>query len=108
MRRMLSGAAESNEPRTTACVLPPLARIIAASSRSNVTSARRGAAMSVFICWSGDRSHVLARALKALLVGSLPSLSKDDVFISDSIEKGANWFNSIETRVDKARRASSA
>jgi hypothetical protein len=59
--------------------------------------------MSVFICWSEDRSHELARAVRVLLVGSLRQLRKKDVFISDSIEKGANWFNSIESELEKAR-----
>src|SRR5262245_23715164 len=58
--------------------------------------------MSVFICWSGDRSHALAQALKPLLVHSL-DLRPDEVFISDNIEKGATWFSSIEKVLDKAQ-----
>ncbi len=58
--------------------------------------------MSVFLCWSGDLSHRFAQALKTLLLGSLPSLKTGDVFISDAIEKGANWFNSLERELERA------
>jgi hypothetical protein len=57
--------------------------------------------MSVFICWSGGRSHAIANALKTLLLQTL-RLKKNDVFISDSIEKGANWFNAIERELERA------
>ena len=59
--------------------------------------------MSIFICWSGDRSHELAKAVKDLVVGTL-SLEKNDVFVSDSIEKGVAWFDSVvkELQASKA------
>jgi hypothetical protein len=59
--------------------------------------------MSIFICWSGDRSHQIAKALKGLLESSMSSFRKEDVFISDDIEKGVSWFQSIETRLETAK-----
>ena len=49
--------------------------------------------MSIFICWSGDRSHQIAKALKGLLESSMSMfVGKEDVFVSDDIEKGVAWF----------------
>ena len=59
--------------------------------------------MSVFICWSGDRSHKLADEIKKLLKGVFPKLSDDDIFVSDKIEKGVNWFESVVTALGKSR-----
>jgi hypothetical protein len=59
--------------------------------------------MSIFICWSGDRSHDLARALKVLLTATLKTQPDSDVFISDDIEKGASWFDSIDTQLQTSR-----
>ena len=58
--------------------------------------------MSVFICWSGDRSHALAKRLETLLHDTLRSLGPDDVFVSDDIDKGATWFESLEDRLEEA------
>jgi hypothetical protein len=49
--------------------------------------------MSIFICWSGTRTRLLARAVCDLLE-SQDSL-KGRVFFSDKIEKGVTWFESI-------------
>ena len=52
--------------------------------------------MSVFICWSSEQSKKLAEAVKALLESAVPSLKRGKaVFISGSIDKGVNWFDSI-------------
>jgi hypothetical protein len=53
--------------------------------------------MSVFICWSGERSFAVAKAVQELLeANGVP------VFLSDEIEKGTAWFASI---LDRLRRA---
>src|SRR5262245_19161829 len=66
--------------------------------------------MAVFICWSGDRSKAIARALRTLLECVLPSLvdrsgelPASRVFLSDDIEKGVEWFQSVRARLDTAR-----
>ena len=63
--------------------------------------------MSVFICWSGGRSHEVAHAVRALLQSALPRLvggeEKIQVSISDEIEKGVAWFESIIERLRSAR-----
>ena len=52
--------------------------------------------MSVFLCWSGQQSRALAEAVKELLETTVPSLKIEKAeFISDDIEKGVNWFDSI-------------
>jgi len=67
----------------------------------------RGAAMSVFICWSGDRSKAIAEALKPLLEGVFPSLAGDTtpspIFLSKNIEKGAEWFQAIRAGLDSSQ-----
>ena len=59
--------------------------------------------MSVFICWSGDRSYELANAVAMLLSHSIKGLKESDVFVSDKIEKGLNWFDTILDRLEGAR-----
>jgi hypothetical protein len=62
--------------------------------------------MSVFICWSGDRSHEVARAVRTLLQSALPRLvgaKEIHVSISDEIEKGVAWFDSIIKRLQSAK-----
>jgi hypothetical protein len=64
--------------------------------------------MSVFICWSGDRSKAIAEALKPLLEGVFPSLAQDarqasPVFLSKDIDKGAEWFQAIRAGLDAAQ-----
>ena len=51
--------------------------------------------MSLFICWSGDRSYKLAVAVRTLLTRTVKGIEKKGIFVSDRIEKGANWFDSI-------------
>ena len=59
--------------------------------------------MSVFICWSGPRSELIADAVKTLLHGAVAALKKyDDVFISGSIAKGVTWFDSIVEELNRA------
>src|ERR1700757_1583653 len=57
--------------------------------------------MSVFICWSGDRSHALAIAVRRLLLRTL-GLKGNRVFVSDRIEKGVTWFDSIVKQLEKS------
>ncbi len=57
--------------------------------------------MSVFICWSGTRSHEIARAVETLLINM--AVPKDQVFVSDQIEKGAAWFDSILDKLQGAQ-----
>jgi hypothetical protein len=62
--------------------------------------------MSVFICWSGDRSHKVAFAVQTLLQSALPRLvggKEIQVSLSDDIEKGVAWFDSIIQRLQSAR-----
>lgn len=60
-------------------------------------------ATRIFICWSGDQSHNIARAIQRLLATVYPSLTTDDaVFVSDNLEKGVTWFGSILTALNKA------
>jgi hypothetical protein len=57
--------------------------------------------MSIFLCWSGDRSHDLAHAAETLVRKTL-NLKEGDVFVSDHIEKGVAWFDSIVTNLQNA------
>jgi hypothetical protein len=57
----------------------------------------------VFICWSGKRSKNLADAVKTLLCSTKPGLKEEDVFVSDELEKGTTWFESI---IKKLRQSS--
>jgi hypothetical protein len=64
--------------------------------------------MSVFVCWSGDRSKAIAEALKSLLEDVFPSLAPrphepDPVFLSKDIEKGAEWFQAIRAGLDASQ-----
>jgi hypothetical protein len=52
--------------------------------------------MSVFISWASEQSKTLAMAVRDLLETAIPSLKQEGaVFVSDAIEKGVNWFDSI-------------
>jgi hypothetical protein len=55
--------------------------------------------MSVFICWSGARSHAIAKALEKLLQANGVS----EASLSDDIEKGTVWFASILKKLGKAQ-----
>jgi hypothetical protein len=62
----------------------------------------------VFICWSGGRSKAIAEGLKELLQRVLPELERrdgeaDPVFLSEDIEKGAEWFQSIREELDRSK-----
>ena len=60
--------------------------------------------MSVFVCWSGTRSKIIAGAVQELLLSQKEfELTKDNVFISGGIEKGATWFQSIVEALRKSR-----
>jgi hypothetical protein len=57
--------------------------------------------VSIFICWSGQRSKCLAKAVQELLRDCL-ALKPEQVFVSDELEKGITWFDSIIKRVRKS------
>jgi len=63
--------------------------------------------MSVFICWSGGRSKAIADALKPLLESVLPELTgrtpaAAHVFLSEDIEKGAEWFQAVREKLNSS------
>jgi hypothetical protein len=59
--------------------------------------------MSVFICWSLDRSHDIAKAVATLLGRTLPQLADEKaIFVSDDIEKGVAWFDSIVRELQRS------
>ena len=61
---------------------------------------------NIFICWSGQRSRTLARALRAHLPKFIPGLVKNpddtNVFMSDDITKGSRWFDVVEKELERA------
>ncbi len=54
---------------------------------------------NIFICWSGDRSRSLARALHTYLPRFIPGLLDGEgpksLFISEDISKGSRWFDEV-------------
>ena len=59
--------------------------------------------MRVFICWSRDRSKAIAHALHDLLPQALPGLTRESIFISEEIDKGAEWFQAVRSGLASAR-----
>lgn len=61
---------------------------------------------NIFICWSGDRSRSLARALHTYLPRFIPGLLDGEgpksLFISEDISKGSRWFDEVERELDRA------
>jgi hypothetical protein len=58
--------------------------------------------MAIFICWSGDRSHGVARAVATLLAETL-RVPEGEVFVSDRIGKGVVWFDAIVKQLHGAK-----
>ena len=60
--------------------------------------------MKIFICWSEDRSHTLAKALQTCLPKFIPGLQRVDepanLFVSDDIAKGVRWFDAVDEQLD--------
>jgi hypothetical protein len=55
--------------------------------------------MKVFVSWSGDASHEVARALKEWLPNVIQAV---DVFLSsEDIAKGSQWFNELSGVLDE-------
>ena len=62
---------------------------------------------NIFICWSGDRSRSLARALYTHLPRFIPGLvntgdDTNNLFMSEDISKGTRWFDAVERELDRA------
>jgi hypothetical protein len=57
--------------------------------------------MDVFICWSGDRSKAIAQALTVLVRQVLSP--PPEIFLSENIDKGAEWFQAVRAGLDSAR-----
>ena len=52
--------------------------------------------MKVFISWSGDASHVAAKALKRWLPNVFQAIKEKDVFLSSwDVALGADWFHEL-------------
>ncbi len=59
--------------------------------------------MKIFISWSGDPSHELAKALKTWLPRVFQSMDEDDVSLSSSdISLGSVWFPELARLLKKA------
>src|SRR5262249_31411817 len=60
--------------------------------------------MKMFICWSGTRSHSLAKALQTYLPKFIPELADEstNLFVSDEIVKGVRWFDAVDEQLDIA------
>src|SRR5262245_45453057 len=58
--------------------------------------------MSVFICWSGERSGLFAKHVRDLLSSVLPESAP---FLSSDIEKGALWFDALSDALKSSRAA---
>lgn len=62
--------------------------------------------MNIFICWSDNRSQLLANALRTHLPKFIPGLGQDagatNLFISEDIAKGTRWFDAVEQQLDRA------
>src|SRR4051794_23703691 len=56
--------------------------------------------MKVFICWSGERSHQIAKALYYWL----PKFKSDlEPFVSSELEKGIYWFSQIMHELERSK-----
>lgn len=61
---------------------------------------RRGANLTVFLSWSGDRSKSLANALRQFLSGAFPSVQ---VWMSEhDIEAGVRWIETLDSKLKKS------
>lgn len=69
------------------------------SSKRKRVNKKEEPATSVFICWSGVRSHKIAKAIENLL----KDIGVRDVFVSDQIKKGSAWFDSIQEKLQGAQ-----
>jgi hypothetical protein len=61
--------------------------------------------LKIFLCWSGERGEKLAGALKEWMVGAVPGLAKEDVFLSTELAKGSEWFNEVRARLASVNAA---
>lgn len=58
--------------------------------------------MSLFICWSGERSGLFAEHVRDLLSSVLPDSAP---FLSSDIEKGTLWFDALSDALKRSRAA---
>lgn len=61
--------------------------------------------MKIFLCWSGERSKLLAQALQEWLIATIPGVKKGDIFFSPNIAKGSKWFEEVRARLTNANAA---
>lgn len=58
--------------------------------------------MKIFISWSGDASHAVAKALKDWLPNVFQAIQASDVFLSsEDIPIGSQWFNELGKVLDQ-------
>jgi hypothetical protein len=55
--------------------------------------------MKVFICWSGERSRLLAEAMRQWLPSVIQAV---EPFMSEFIEKGKSWPNDLDAKLHEA------
>ncbi|CAH2402774.1 toll/interleukin-1 receptor domain-containing protein [Mesorhizobium escarrei] len=58
--------------------------------------------MNIFICWSEERSRLLAKVLGSYLPQFIPGLQETSLFMSDNIPKGTRWFDAVEKELERA------
>jgi hypothetical protein len=58
--------------------------------------------MSLFICWSGERSGLFAKHVRDLLSTVLPG---SEPFLSSDIEKGTLWFDALRDALKRSDAA---
>jgi hypothetical protein len=59
--------------------------------------------MNIFISWSGEASHTVAKALKSWLPDMFQALSPDDVFLSSQdVAVGTQWFAEMGKVLEKS------
>ena len=78
---------------------PSVAKPSPSPATERVSQEAKESATSVFICWSGVRSHKIAKAIANLLT----DMGVNGVFVSDNIKKGAAWFDSIQENLQGAQ-----
>src|SRR5262245_29453457 len=59
--------------------------------------------MKIFISWSGDASHLVAKALKEWLPNVFQAVNTEGVFLSSSdVALGTQWFHELARVLDES------